>query len=722
LNALSLSRPRGTTLFAGLLLAPLFSACVWLYGDRWAPLFDIALIEMRVRDVGTSHSPLVGLGGRLATWPEIGCHPGPMAFYLLAPLYRLLGGTYWALRASTVCLAAVAVVSSLLIARRRLGDLGVIAVAVGMALLHLIAGPLTLTLPWNPFIPVVWYVTFLLSIWSIFSGDVWFLPAAAALGTLCAQTHISFLPVCVGLSFLAVIHLLSRWWHAHRAAQPTRAFPLSLASAGAVTLVLWLPPVIEQLSRPRGNMTILAEHFLHPPEAVLGVPSAALMLFRATDRWSPGGWIFAAIHLLWAFSFAAAFKLKKPGLLALHATVAATLVIGLIGASRIIGQPLPHVTLFVPSGAALMIVASLATFGSALSAAGSRLRRWKRAAEALSVVLVAASSILLLARIKESSADNPNSSAQVAALARDTARGIERGIYVITTGDALFGGGQGYGFLVELERRGIAARLTDNQLNRSLVGAHRVVDPKQAANLHVTNAGWTDVAQRKRGAARIAYSEVRTAEEQAEFSLLVERLRESLRRSGREDALPLLDRNLSAAPTSSVTDALTVMRIIRIGMPATVFLLPREVEDEPSAPNEQAFTSAPPSGLGTAAVSQKCALDLVGSTPAAELTVVHRDSSQMLAGWAVDIDSQSVPESVFIELSGKKRFYAKATGGIERPDVAAALKSRVFEHAGYQVSAAFGAVDAGDYAVNVIQLTAAGKTLTCATTRKLRIE
>ncbi len=40
------------------------------------------------------HTPLVGLPGRLGTSARPGSHPGPLSFYLLAPVYRLLGQTH----------------------------------------------------------------------------------------------------------------------------------------------------------------------------------------------------------------------------------------------------------------------------------------------------------------------------------------------------------------------------------------------------------------------------------------------------------------------------------------------------------------------------------------------------------------------------------------------------------------------------------------------------
>ena len=55
--------------------------------QSWTPVSDDAGIWMRTWDVGTRHTPLVGPPSRFG-WH----HPGPLLFYLLAPLLRLFGG------------------------------------------------------------------------------------------------------------------------------------------------------------------------------------------------------------------------------------------------------------------------------------------------------------------------------------------------------------------------------------------------------------------------------------------------------------------------------------------------------------------------------------------------------------------------------------------------------------------------------------------------------
>ena len=80
---------------AAIVASPLLLAAILLATRPWAPVLDMAMTELRVRDVGTRHTPLIGLPGRIGTFPEQGSHPGPFSFYLLAPFYRLAGMNGW---------------------------------------------------------------------------------------------------------------------------------------------------------------------------------------------------------------------------------------------------------------------------------------------------------------------------------------------------------------------------------------------------------------------------------------------------------------------------------------------------------------------------------------------------------------------------------------------------------------------------------------------------
>ena len=81
-------RPWVTVVVIVLVLAPVVAACISLLGRHWHAGGDQALEMLRIEDVGTRHTPLLGAWSRWG-W----AHPGPVLFYALAPFYRLFGET-----------------------------------------------------------------------------------------------------------------------------------------------------------------------------------------------------------------------------------------------------------------------------------------------------------------------------------------------------------------------------------------------------------------------------------------------------------------------------------------------------------------------------------------------------------------------------------------------------------------------------------------------------
>ena len=84
-------------------------AAILLTQRPWAPVLDMAMTELRVRDVGGRHTPLIGLPGRIGNFPDQGSHPGPASFYLLAPFYRLAGSSAYGLELGSIVINTVAV-------------------------------------------------------------------------------------------------------------------------------------------------------------------------------------------------------------------------------------------------------------------------------------------------------------------------------------------------------------------------------------------------------------------------------------------------------------------------------------------------------------------------------------------------------------------------------------------------------------------------------------
>src|SRR5688572_7568829 len=150
-----------------LLAVPLVVALGSLREPKWYPILDLAQTEIRVRDVGTTHSPLVGLPGRIGPFGKQGSHPGPLSFWSLAPVYRVFGATSFALRVSSVALNLLAMAGAIWIAYRRGGVRLMLGIAVMLAVLARAYGAFTIAEPWNPHLPLFFWVVLLLAVWSV---------------------------------------------------------------------------------------------------------------------------------------------------------------------------------------------------------------------------------------------------------------------------------------------------------------------------------------------------------------------------------------------------------------------------------------------------------------------------------------------------------------------------------------------------------------------------
>ena len=96
------------------------------------------------------------------------------------------------------------------LARRRGGDVLLLGVGAVLAVVMRFYGPSLLTEPWNPYLPLLWWLVFLLAVWSVLDDDIRMLPIVVIAGSLCAQTHVSYVGPTFGLGALAVAVVLSR--------------------------------------------------------------------------------------------------------------------------------------------------------------------------------------------------------------------------------------------------------------------------------------------------------------------------------------------------------------------------------------------------------------------------------------------------------------------------------------------------------------------------------
>jgi hypothetical protein len=608
------SRRRGPThwvIVGGLLILvglPLVVAAVALRRPHWYPVLDLAMTELRLRDVGTSHTPLIGLPGRIGpSLAEQGSHPGPLSFYLLTPFYRLFGSSAWAMQAGTVVLNLAALGTALLIAVRRGGVRLGIAVAALLVVLISGYGLTMLTQPWNPYLPLLWWVVLLLAVWSVACHDLAMLPVAVFAASFCAQTHVPYLGLAAGFGVLTVLVLALAWRGAPTGSAARRSVARWTAASLVLAVALWVPPLVDQAINDPGNLRAVYDHLVTPSEeepvgfgrgielAVLHLDVPGLVVGDSGAVGSlpdpssdPDGSMVPGVVALLAWGAAAvvSLRLRHRPLMRLHLVVAVSLALGVVSMGRILGKEWYYLMLWAWGTAALLVLAVGWTVVAAVSAwAGLRGRPVANAATAALVAAVGLGSVALTVAAVDTDPPEPHLSSALGAVLPETMAALDRGDgaatgrdgrYMVAFSDALYFGSQSYGLVSELERAGFDAGMTD--VLHVPITDHRVIGPDDATALVVLATGANIDRWRAQPAAlEVVYVEPRDRTEQAEFARLRTAVIDELRADGLDDLVPLVDGNLFGASIDErVSDhAQRLMtRMLELGDRTAVFIAP----------------------------------------------------------------------------------------------------------------------------------------------------
>jgi hypothetical protein len=229
---------------------PALVLAVTTVGSGWQPVgIDTALEVLRSWEVGTRHTPLVGAYSRYG-WD----HPGPLQFIVSAPGVRLFGPEGLLVTAGLV--NTVAAAGAVLAAHRTAGMPLALPTAVATAVMLRAMTGVGVTDPWNPYVAVVPFLAYLLCVWGAVHGDRVLLVAAVVAGSWCAQAHLGYLPIAVAAAVLAGgLRIALR---RYRRGAEVEAMPRRwVVAATAIGLVLWLPPLVDQIAHDPGNLGLL---------------------------------------------------------------------------------------------------------------------------------------------------------------------------------------------------------------------------------------------------------------------------------------------------------------------------------------------------------------------------------------------------------------------------------------------------------------------------------
>jgi hypothetical protein len=524
-------------------------------------------------------------------------------------VYRLLGSSSFALQAATGVFHAAAVVAALLVARRRRDGAALVAVGVMLLLLMQGYGLGALTEPWNPQLPMLWFVAFLVAAWAVVDGDLPMLLPAVLAASICAQTHVPYLAVTLGVASIVTVAAGVHAWR-RRAAGGDRAGDWRwLLGSAALGLVLWAPPLIDEATNEPGNLSQIVDHLGSPVEEPIGIRAGADYVLLHLDAWQlvvgeaqhpgtfvrvlsgPGpskerGLLTAAV---WVACVAASAALRHRRLLGLHLLVGGSALVATIAISRIYGIAWPYLMLWAYGIGALMLLAIVATLVAVA-------HRWRpqlatpRTAVALGttgLVVIAGLSLRLLAIAPDADTETPDQTEQLGRLVPDTVAALEAGVgaaegrdgrYLVTWSDATNGGSEGIGLVNELIRRGFDVGVEASEGVK--MGPHRVRPPDDAtARIVLASGGWIERWEGEPDAVRIAYDDPATDAERAEFAQVRAEAIAQLRAQGREDLIDRVDTDLfSVALNEGVGGAASLAfgRLLDIGVPVAVFVLPAE--------------------------------------------------------------------------------------------------------------------------------------------------
>ncbi len=216
---------------------------------------DFALTALDVTDAGRLDQAI----GPYSRWGW--AHPGPAWFSLLHPVFAVLGSTGAALVVASLTLHGL--FAALVVAAAGRSRPWAQPLAAGLLLLYVLRMPdRVFALVWNPY-ALLLPTALLLALGA--RAALGNLPAAAGtviVGSYLVQTHVGTAPL-VGLVVLAVaVGAALTAWRRELPERGRREWYLAAAGVAAAAL-LWLPPLVQQLTAApgEGNLGTLAAYF-----------------------------------------------------------------------------------------------------------------------------------------------------------------------------------------------------------------------------------------------------------------------------------------------------------------------------------------------------------------------------------------------------------------------------------------------------------------------------
>ncbi len=579
---------RMIVLAAVVAIIPAIVTLVRLAGRHWYPTGDMAQAELHVR--GFWHSPpLVGAAGRIESDAGVqGSHPGPSLWFLLYPVYALFGRTSFGLMVSVTAVDLVSFLVALWLAFRRGGVALLLLVAALLPILVRASGPAFFIEPWNPWIAVFPFLVFLLSMWAVVDGEVAFLPLAVLAGSHCIQCHTGYILLVAAILAAGTLWTVVEEWRAGHDRRNRMLRWLGFAAVAGVAI--WIPPIIDQLTRTPGNMSILVQHFGSPSEPYLPKRTVAKVL--ASELSIVGPWVTgpalvtrnmagALVTLaLWGWAIWSAWRARLRSALLLHGLLVVAVVAAIASVERIFGGYQEYTVRWFWVLTGFIVVASVWTLWRT---APARAKRARAALVAVVAVLVAALGFTGVAAAQfeaRAHLSGAPDSALVGALVGPTASHLQpHGRYLVRWWDPVGLGATPFGLVLELERRGFTTGV-DEQYSAAALPQRVMEEGSADGVLYVVLGAKIDEVRATPGVTEVAHADLRTDAERARYAELHAQLVRRFTELGRPDLATQLDSQAGSAGLLFIQPPLprdvadAVSELVSLRLPASVFLVP----------------------------------------------------------------------------------------------------------------------------------------------------
>ena len=337
-------------------------------------------------------------------------NPGPMYFYLLAPLYWLSGYSRASFPVSVGLINLVSLVGVLLVISRSAGRMALLGAAVLLTFYvrFLTLGSLVSSWPADvQTLPVLLAVVLFAA---VAAGRRNCLPAAILAASLPLQTNVAYIPSLTVVAALALLLVfvpgLRRWAQIDGPISGSRRRVL-VASLAALAL-LWALPVVRELTQTGSDMAQVVDFFTRNnanrtwSEAlfVLAGQLAAFPRFCLTGHRNPAlacgpAWVvvLAAVAqgILLAVAYGLARRMKRGFDAVLSLLCIALLTTFAVSIHRIVGPIVPHMVHWMTIASVLLLFVVVETCAAALATRLSpqTVARWRPVVAALLLALLA---------------------------------------------------------------------------------------------------------------------------------------------------------------------------------------------------------------------------------------------------------------------------------------------------------------------------------------------